>query len=148
GHHRRLAGADPYQPDPAADRYPGAPGHRHPGHPDLHPDPYQPAQRAWQGRQQAAVPRCGEHVRDRHLRDEPAPARQHDPRLLRDQLAVLAWGDDPPETPRWPTASFLRHEALALVAGLEECSGDEAVAHAGLGEQVVRARWLRLQLAP
>jgi fumarylacetoacetase len=29
---------------------------------------------------------------------------------------VLAWGDDPPGTPRWLTAPFLRHGALAVLA--------------------------------
>ena len=29
----------------------------------------------------------------------------------------MIWGDDPPETPRWLKASFLRHGALALAAG-------------------------------
>src|SRR5215470_554871 len=30
--------------------------------------------------------------------------------------AVLARGDDPPGTPRWPAARFLRHRAVALLA--------------------------------
>jgi phospholipid/cholesterol/gamma-HCH transport system substrate-binding protein len=31
-------------------------------------------------------------------------------------LAVPTWGGDPPATPRWPTARFLRHRAVAGVA--------------------------------
>jgi uncharacterized membrane protein len=35
-------------------------------------------------------------------------------------LAVLARGGDPPGTPRWPAARFLRHRALARPAGAAE----------------------------
>ena len=31
---------------------------------------------------------------------------------------LLAWGGDPPGTPRWPTARFLRHRAGALAVAV------------------------------
>jgi hypothetical protein len=31
-------------------------------------------------------------------------------------MEVLTWGGDPPGTPRWLKAPFLRHGALALLA--------------------------------
>jgi len=43
-------------------------------------------------------------------------------------LAVLARGDDPPGTPRWPTARFLRHRAGALLAREGSPGRDEAQA--------------------
>ena len=82
-----VARADPHQPDHAAHRHPGAAGHRDPGHPRLHPDPHQPAQRAGEGREQAGVPHRRHDLRRGHLGDEPAAARLDRARVLRHRLS-------------------------------------------------------------
>ena len=63
------------------------------------------------------------YLRGGHLGDEPAPARLHDPRLLRDRI--------------------VRDRRN----GGRRASGHEAVAHAGFGEQVAGAGGLGLELA-
>src|SRR5215831_14514434 len=46
--------------------------------------------------------------------DPPGTPRWLNAPLLRHRaLALLAWGGDPPGTPRWLNAPFLRHRALA-----------------------------------
>ena len=64
-------------------------------------------------------PRPGRQARCRRpLRRSAAPGRPGAAwctRRAEPAPAVLAWGGDPPGTPRWPRAPFLRHGALGLV---------------------------------
>jgi uncharacterized membrane protein len=49
--------------------------------------------------------------------DPPEPPDGLRPRSFVTRPGPLARGSDPPGTPRWPAARFLRHRAVALLAG-------------------------------
>ena len=74
--------------------------------------------------------------------DPPGTPRWPAARFLRHRaVAVLARGGDPPGTPRWPAARFLRHRAVAVLARGRDPRGEPEEAAAWVRGGVLLAVW-------